>query len=156
MNLQAATVLYAGGPGSGCSGPNCGRPKVGTTPDHTGKIPVPADIARNGASLADSLQKASQRFDWAEREKSQLGYTKSGQRRTGPKFRREIEEAQKKSNVASKAYRDESTKSQAFEKENGIHPVQAWEAHHDRDWPNYKINTSGKGRTHYVPKEEQK
>lgn len=30
MNLAATLLLYAGGPGSGCTGPNCGRPAVVT------------------------------------------------------------------------------------------------------------------------------
>ena len=29
MNLKETLELYAGGPGSGCHGPNCGRPKGG-------------------------------------------------------------------------------------------------------------------------------
>lgn len=152
MNILEAMEVFAGGPGSGCQGPSCGRPKVGTKPDQTGKIPVSADIARNGAGLAESLQQASNRLDWASREKSSVGYNKSGQRRSGPKARKEADEAQKKYDAASKAYRDEVMKSEAFQKENGVHPVQAWEAHNDRDWPYYKVNSSGAGRTHYVPK----
>lgn len=29
MNLQSTIELFAGGPGSGCKGPNCGRPSTG-------------------------------------------------------------------------------------------------------------------------------
>lgn len=38
MNLSAAISLYAGGIGSGCQGPNCGRHFHGTTPEDGMKI----------------------------------------------------------------------------------------------------------------------
>jgi hypothetical protein len=144
--------LSAGGAGSGCQGPNCGRPKVGTTPDHTGKIPVHPDVAKEGAGLAESLGSASNRYDSANRESTAVMYNKSNQLRRGPKAAKEIAEANKKKEAASKAYRDEASKSAVFEKQNGIHPVQAWEAHHDRDWPGYRVNSSGQGRKYYVAK----
>ena len=33
MNLALSISIYAGGPGSGCTGPNCGRPAGGRVPD---------------------------------------------------------------------------------------------------------------------------
>lgn len=34
MRLMAAMSLYVGGPGSGCQGPDCGRPGTGITNQH--------------------------------------------------------------------------------------------------------------------------
>ncbi len=33
MNLQATVAIFAGGPGSGCQGPSCGRPETGRAKD---------------------------------------------------------------------------------------------------------------------------
>jgi hypothetical protein len=45
MNLSASISLYAGGPGSGCQGENCGRPKTGLQRqlDHISKTWGPND-----------------------------------------------------------------------------------------------------------------
>lgn len=145
-------AIQAGGPGSGCTGENCGR-KVGTTPDQSGKIPVPADIAKKGAEIADRLLRADNRTESAGRQHLAVQYNKANQMRRGPKAAKEIAQAKQEHEKARNDYFAVRKESEAFEKEHGLNTTNAWEAHNGRSWPNYRVNTKGGGPTHYVPKE---
>lgn len=141
---------FASGDGGGASGD-----KVGDKPDHTGKIPVPAGIASKGAALANTLMQADRNMEQAISRSIDVQYRSGGRgaRRTGPKARKEIQEAEAEKQKATVQYRQESERAAQFKAQHGISVTHAWEAHNNRDWPNYRVNTSGEGRKHYVPKE---
>ena len=157
--------IKAGGPGSGCRGENCGRKstgkqsqggeKVSNVPDQTGRIPVPAHIAQKGADIAQRWNIAENQYDSAARMASRVQYNKSGGLRTGSKAKREIAEAEKEVQGYRNRARQYSQEADNFKKDHGITVVEAWEAHHDQNWPYYRVErTAGVdyGRRHYVPK----
>lgn len=45
MNLLTALDIYSGGPGSGCNGPNCGRPRFYISKKNLGAKKVPGMVS---------------------------------------------------------------------------------------------------------------
>ena len=116
-------------------------------------IPVYAAVALEGYQLAESLQDASRRYDWANERSVDVDYNKGGGRRSGPKYQREKQDAMTALDARSAAYQAEMKRSKEFEERTGVSVVKAWEAQTDKLWPYYKMR-SGEGKTHYVPKEQ--
>jgi hypothetical protein len=48
MNMAATIRLYGGGPGSGCEGPNCGRPPLSAWVKNTKAFKEPPRVSRQG------------------------------------------------------------------------------------------------------------
>jgi hypothetical protein len=110
--------------------------------------------AAEGAELAERSAHLLRKSDWASEKHSQLSYLKSKGKKFvekgGPKVADELPKARKAMDDAFKDEHEHRQKTEAFEKKHGVSVISAWEAHHNKPWPNYKV--MGNGSFHDRPK----
>jgi hypothetical protein len=65
LDLQKSIYIYAGGPGSGCRGDNCGRPSTGGTPVYHGtQLGFAKKILKEGLKAGDVVGTSHYRVAW--------------------------------------------------------------------------------------------
>lgn len=110
--------------------------------DIHGRHIVDDDVARQGAEHAEHLHQMTRHHEYLMNRRVDLELSrKKSDKKLLPAARAAESEASKPAQQAIKT-------SRAFEQKHGVHPVQAWEAHHGQTWPHYRVNTSSAGSTH--------
>ena len=104
-------------------------------------------VADEGYDLAEKLQNASRKYDWANEKDVNINSLRSKGKKfipgTSPrvKIRDAMLDSKKEYDKASKEYTEVQTIAQKFEKTNGINVVKCWEAKSGRSWPYYKMRS---------------
>ena len=122
--FEAGNTCAAGGGGGG------EREK-----DSRGRTVIPDAVAGEGADIADAVAQESNNFDGANQRLSDVKYSKL------KRDKKLVPERQAAFDLASKKYGEAQDKADAFKGKHGISAVDAWEAKHDRGWPDYKVDT---------------
>lgn len=109
--------------------------------------------AEEGAALASRGAELMSKSDWASEHYSKLNVLKSKGKKFvekgGAKVSDELPKARKASDDAFAAEHEHRKLSDDFEKKHGVSTISAWEAHHNKPWPHYKV--MGNGNFHNRP-----
>jgi len=97
------------------------------------KIIVPAAIAAEGYTLAETLMRADRAMEFALERFVRANCHKLKRERTkAPELRKEYD-------AAVKTYHDAREPAEAFEKRTGFSVIVAWEAHANDGWRYYRV-----------------
>lgn len=110
--------------------------------DAHGRHIIDDAVAKEGAAHAEHMHHTGRLHDYHVGRRVDLELSrKKSDKKLLPAARDAEDAARKPARAAVEAC-------VAFEKKHGVHPVQAWEAHHGERWPYYRVNTGGGGPTH--------
>ena len=101
-----------------------------------GQFVVPADVAAHGAKLASEYHYTSQQVEAISDKVIDLQVSKK------KKDKVLLQEAKAKENEINAKFRAQQAELAAFKETHGIDAVDAYEAHHGRVWPHYKVVSS--------------